>query len=85
MPIAEISPRPQFRPILEDGRVVEEREYQVVPNQILAGAPQIERVPVLELLPHHIQLLLGDGDPLIGPIEEDVVPHLVIKLFRLDS
>ena len=69
-----------------DGSVVVEEVGQVVGHQVLSRDSQVDRVPVLELPPHGLQLL--PGDPAFGRqrrvLEEDEIPDFVGHLLRAD-
>jgi hypothetical protein len=72
----------------EDGRVVEDRECEMVLHQVLAAVAQVERVPVLELLLHGVEQILADAGLLrhivaVAEAEEHVVEELVGELLRL--
>ena len=61
-----------------DGDMVQKAEGQVVGEQILPGDSQVERVPIGELVAHHVEVLLGDLAVLRVLLlpAEDVVPDL---------
>ena len=42
--------------------MVEEEEEEVVGNEILSRAPQVERIPVLELIPELVELLFRESE-----------------------
>mmetsp|Transcript_3412 Transcript_3412/g.5765 ORF Transcript_3412/g.5765 Transcript_3412/m.5765 type:complete len:309 (+) Transcript_3412:1259-2185(+) len=58
----------------------------MVPDQVLARHPQVEGVPVLELPPHRVQLLLRHFAALlvVSPLE-DVLPAAVAHVLSLDA
>lgn len=69
--------------------MVIKEEGEVVGDQILAAATEVERVEVLKLSPHVFEGLLGDarfGDEVIGQLgsAEDVVPDLIDHLISRD-
>mmetsp|Transcript_66053 Transcript_66053/g.157952 ORF Transcript_66053/g.157952 Transcript_66053/m.157952 type:complete len:222 (-) Transcript_66053:1837-2502(-) len=65
--------------------MVVERHGEMVLNEVLAGNPQVHGVPELELFVHALQdLLLDLGLLRHGPLEEDVVPHLIRKVAWFD-
>lgn len=66
--------------------MVVEEVRQVVGHQILSGDPEVDGVPILELLPHGVQFFFRDA-ALSGKrrfLEEDVVPDLVRHLLGAD-
>ena len=66
--------------------MVVEEVGQMVGHQVLSRDSQVDRVPVLELPPHGLQLL--PGDPAFGRqrrvLEEDEIPDFVGHLLRAD-
>mmetsp|Transcript_19928 Transcript_19928/g.48505 ORF Transcript_19928/g.48505 Transcript_19928/m.48505 type:complete len:856 (+) Transcript_19928:906-3473(+) len=85
--VGEEAAGPELGLPLPDGRVVEQAHGQMVLDQVLPRASQIQRVPKLELLPHQLQVLRLDvALRHILRQAEDEVPHLVPgQILRLDS
>lgn len=72
--------------LLKDGRVVVEGVCEVVWDQVLARHAQIQRVPVHELVPQLVQVLLGDLALLgHGLSEKHKVEELACALLGRDA
>lgn len=66
--------------------MVVEEEEEVIGNKVLAGAPQIDRVPVLELLAQLIELLLRYSQLRLvlhfASLSENIIPNVHRELLR---
>ena len=72
--------------VVPHGGVVVQAHGQMISDQVLARDPQVKWVPVLELVPHFVQVLLRHLE--VGRVSaffEDVVPALVAHVFGLNS
>jgi hypothetical protein len=63
--------------IIPDCSVVEERHGQMVFDQILGGAPQVQRVPVQEGLPERFQFVWCYLSALVLLTQQHVAPKVV--------
>lgn len=82
--IAVVSSRPKLF-ILPDGCVVEQRHGQVVLDQILSRAAQVQWIPVQEGFPHEIEFIRWHFSALVFLAKQDIAPEVVRKVFRLDA
>mmetsp|Transcript_25357 Transcript_25357/g.50518 ORF Transcript_25357/g.50518 Transcript_25357/m.50518 type:complete len:442 (-) Transcript_25357:1526-2851(-) len=84
--VGVVSPGPELGCVGPDGGVVEEGHSQVIGDEILRRAAEMEGVPVLEFRPH---LLQGCGVNARvrrhGPLLKDVVEDCVGHILRLDA